>query len=135
MSTQTTFRSLTISAGNGKRIMSQDGRYRRQYTVSVKSDGTGVTRRFTFTDSIHNEENGKVGLSSEELLYAFRCFTEDATAAMQPFEDFADDFGYDNDSIRARNVYLACKASLRKFRDLWATDVDPYEVLEQLGEW
>ncbi len=134
MRNQATLRCLTISAGAGKRVLDQDmGRYRRQYTVSVQSDATGVTRRFTFTDSVHNEDGGKVGISGTELLYAFRCFVEDGQMGAGSFEDMASEFGWSVDSYSARQTFKACQAAARKFRELWSTDVEPGDILDELS--
>lgn len=132
--TQVDFRALTISVGPGKRELDQKmGDYRRKYTVTVVSDATGLSRRFTFTDSIANERAGKVGLAGDELLYAFRCFVEDAAAGERSFDEFAADYGYDLDSHSARQTFRAFQASRQKFRDLWHSEVDPYAVLEELS--
>lgn len=128
------FRCLTISANDGKREMSQlDGRYRRRYIIKVVSDATGATREFHYTDSIHNEESGKVGLAGDDLLFAFRAFVEDGIAGDQPFREFCADLGYDTDSINARNTWKACVNASAKFVSLWASRVDPADVLDELA--
>lgn len=131
--TQATFGALTIRAGQGARIMGEDGRYRRRYSVRVRSDATDRNIRFEFTDSIHNEETGKAGLGPDDLLEAFRCFVSDADAGNQEFADFASDYGYDQDSYSARQVHKACKAALVKFAKLYSDGRDPVAVLEQLS--
>lgn len=130
----TTYRSLTISAGDGKPCMGEDGNYRRRYVVTVKSDGTGVTRRFTFHDSIANHEAGKVGLSPDDLLEAFECFVRDADAGGMGWAEFAGDFGYDPDSYSGRQIWKSCRAARQKFYDLWHRgDMEPAEILEDLN--
>lgn len=129
MATKAEFRSLTISAGDGAAKMSQaDGRYRRVYTVIVRSDGTGRTIRFTFHDSITNHQAGKIGLSPDELLWAFQCFVSDAEAGSQSFTEFCDD------SRTARRSWEACRSAAARFRTLWAGDVEPGDVWDDLAE-
>jgi hypothetical protein len=111
--------------------MDERGEYHRRYMVNVQSDATGARIGFRFTDSIHNEELGKIGLDHDELLYAFRCFVEDAIAGDQSFSEFASDFGYDADSYSARQIHEACQAAARKYERLW--DKDPYDVINELA--
>ncbi len=128
------FRCLTISTGAGRRELDQrTGEYRRKYVVTIKSDATGATRRFTFTNSKADERAGKVGLAGTDLLYAFRCFVDDGTYAEEGFANFADSLGYDQDSYSARQMFRACQAARRKFDDLFAGPVNPAGVLDELA--
>ena len=131
---QVTYGALTIRAGNGKRTMGEDGRYRRLYNVRIHSDATGAEVRFDFTDSIANEEAGKQGLAKDELLWAFRCFVEDALAGESSFEDFASDYGYDLDSYSARQIHKACKRASAKFAKLYHDGRDPADVVNALAD-
>lgn len=134
MSTRTDFLCLTISAGDGTRVMDQrDGQYRRKYRVSVKSDATGRRISFNYWDSIHNESLGNVGLNRDGLLSAFWSFVSDAAAGEETFADFAVDSGYDKDSYSARSIHRACKSARERFGRLWHEDREPAWVLDQLA--
>lgn len=115
-----TFRCLTIKTGDGAPRMNGDGRYRYVFNVSIHSDATGVTRRFTYNDSIHNYSIGQRGLAGDDLLEAFRCFVGDAQAGLCSHAEFCDDFGYDVDSIAAKRMWTDCKAATVKYRALWS---------------
>lgn len=130
-----TFRSLTISAGPGRRILDQEtGEHRRRYQVRVASDGTGRTVRFAFTDSIANERAGKVGLGPVELLWAFRCFVDDAEFGSIGFGDFCSDLGVDPDSRSAHADWTACRRAAAKLAVLFHSPVEPSTLLAELTE-
>lgn len=129
------FRALTITASPGRADMDQEtGRYRYRYTITVQSDGTDAKIRFTFFDSIANYDAGKAGLGPDDLLWAFSCFVSDAMAGAQSFAEFCEEFGYDDDSIRARDTWKACRRSLDKFNRLHYWPTEPADVLEALRE-
>ncbi len=123
---QIDFRCLTIKADQGKRVQDQEtGDYRREYFVSITSDATGARRGFRFTDSAWNEKEGRVGLSGDDLLWAFRCFVSDAQAGTAAFSEFCGDFAYDEDSRRAHGIWQACRAAADKYRGLWSANYVP----------
>lgn len=133
--TRTDFLALTISARPGTSVYDDElhgNRYR--YTVNVSSDATSSRTRFQFTGSIHDHNEGQDQLDKTALLWAFRCFVEDAAAGEQTFGEFCGDYGYDTDSIAARRTWEACRNAGRKFRRLWhdAEKFTPWYVLEQL---
>ena len=126
-------RALTVSANEGTPAMDQTtGRYRYVYNVTVRSDATGASVRFTYHDSIANYDEGKRGLAGDDLLYAFWSFVSDASAGSQPFDDFCADFGYDADSRTARATWRACLSAARRLGTLYHEPTDPADVLEQL---
>ena len=132
MSTKINYRCLTISAGEGSRYLDQEmGQHRRRYEVRVRSDATNVERRFTFHDSVHNEEQGKVGLSGRELHWAMYCFVSDALAGEMEYDEFLDEFGYDHDRDIAA-TWRACKDSARKIRDLFHAEPDLEDMANEL---
>lgn len=127
------FRCLTISAGDGRRVLDQEtGQHRRAYDVKLQSDATNTYRRFKFYDSIANEERGKKGLGSEELLWAFHCFLSDAVAGQDGFAGFCDDYGYDQDSRRAHAMWQGCRDAAEKVRGLFHGEPDLYGMLQEL---
>ena len=135
--TRTDFMALTISAGSGVAEL-QEGRNDRnyRYTVGVQSDATGARIRFEYHDSVHAFEQGTDQLNREGLLFAFWAFVQDAAGVDGvSFAEWADDFGYDVDSMSARLTYEACRRSLVKFGRLFhdAERFSPAFVLEQLA--
>jgi len=44
----------------------------------------------------------------------------------QKFPEWADDFGYDSDSIKARDLYDACREQTEELRNFLLTDRDPW---------
>lgn len=129
--TRVDFMALTISAGPGKASTwdATNGHHYR-YTVKVQSDATNLSRSFRFHGSQNDYDNGHDQLSQPELLEAFRCFVSDAQAAEGTFADFCDEFGYD--VVTARRTYDACRASLRKLKDLFHDDREPAFILDML---
>ena len=130
--TRTDFLCLTISAGTGTEEREGTGPNYR-YTVGVQSDATGARIRFTYHDSQHNHGRGIDQLNREGLLYAFWSFVSDADAGAQSFHDFCQDFGYDEDSIRHRRTWEACKASAAKLERLFHDHREPGALLELLA--
>lgn len=126
------YRCLTISAGNGTRYLDQEiGRHRRKYEVRVKSDSTNVERRFMFHDSVHHEEQGKIGLSGKELHWAMYCFVSDALSGEMDYGDFLDEYGYDHNADH-RSIHRACQESARKVRDLFHNEPDLEDMANEL---
>lgn len=144
--TRTDFLALTISAGSGTEESAADlwrddemslarrNSRRYRFTVTVTSDATGARTRFTYHGSIADHDAGTDQLDRAALLYAFRCFVEDADAGEQTFEEFADSYGYDQDSYRARQTHKACRTARAKFARLWHDPerFTPAYILEQL---
>lgn len=129
--TSTDFLCLTISAGSGKPERWADLE-RFGYRVKVQSDATGRTIYFEFHDSADRHTKGIDQLDRDNLLQAFWSFVTDAHYADQTFADWADDLGYDADSMSAKRDYDACRASLRKFATLWHDARTPAEIIDQL---
>lgn len=131
--TSVDYRCLTISAGDGRREMNERGKYHRVYSIRVQSDATNLHRVFTFHDSEHNEERGKVGLSADELLEAFYCVVQDALAGEMTFREFVDQYGYE-DAADAHDIWTACQRSARKVRELFHNDPDLYAMADELQQ-
>lgn len=131
--TRTDFLCLTISAGEGKRDDSSPAGPHYTYNVSVQSDATNVTRRFTYHDSIHNASKGIDQLDRKGLLFAFWSFVQDADAGGMNFKEFCGDYGYNEDSMSAHQTWKACQDAAKKFRALWHDEREPVWVLEQLA--
>lgn len=132
--TETDFLCLTISAGGGQKIVSDDrSGYRYRYIVSVRSDATGANIRFDYFDSIHNYERGISQLDADALKLAFWSFVSDAQAGEEDFSEFAANFGYDPDSYQARRIHQACRRAGTKFARLFHDHREPAWVLDQLA--
>lgn len=130
--TRTEFLCLTISAPEG-RYENSGANYR--YPVTVDSDATGARVRFDYHDSQARKAELVDHLDRENLLYALRCFVDDATYGDEGLAEFCDNLGYDTDSIKARRIHEACKAARAKFDRLFsATSIDPAYVLARLAD-
>lgn len=131
--TRTDFLALTISAGPGRRYHDPEvGADRYRYRVAIDSDATGARVYFTFHAAAIDCERGIDQLDRDGLLWAFRCFVEDAAAGEETFGEFCRDLGYDDDSISARRVWRACRDARAKFGRLWHDDREPAWVLDML---
>jgi len=53
-----------------------------------------------------------------------QCLFSDADAGSQSFNDFCDNFGYDNDSLKALDTYRACMESASKLRTALGKEYD-----------
>ena len=63
-------------------------------------------------------------LNIDNVLYSLIL---DSQAGSESFDDFCDNFGYDNDSIKANEIYRACRKNTKKVRTF-------LKDLEQAGE-
>lgn len=52
-------------------------------------------------------------LNIDDVLYSL---VSDSQAGNETFDDFCDNFGYDNDSIKASEIYRACQKNSKKVR-------------------
>lgn len=65
-----------------------------------------------YVDELKSVSNPKP-LNIDDVLY---CLILDAQAGIQSFDDFCDNFGYDNDSIKANEIYKACQKNGKKVK-------------------
>jgi hypothetical protein len=68
-----------------------------------------------------------------DIFGLLNCLSMDQTATQLDFAEWAEDYGYDSDSISARNIYDACQKqtfSAKKVLDLDKVQAD----LEEMGE-
>lgn len=71
--------------------------------------------------------------NESDLIHAFYCFVSDSEAGGEKsFEEFCSDFGYDEDSRKAENIYKACGVSAKKFNRVFTCDI--YDLLNELSE-
>ena len=101
------------------------------HIVIVDNTETGATTRFDFWASLARPE-----LDTEsDVLNAFYCFVSDAVAGSGDFETFCDEYGYNNDSIKALKTFRACERSNRKFSRVSGFSLDEmYSFLDELCE-
>ena len=89
---------------------------------------------FDFYGSSADYNNGKVSLNEEEVLWAFRCFIDDAIMGLSSFEDFCAELGYDVDSLSAYRTHQLCIESLKKTESLGIDEDGLYEIISELVE-
>lgn len=128
-----TFRNYTISAeylGDKAAPWSDEQREQNynRHRVIVRNRANGKRVSFDFWASLANPELR----SPSDLRNAFECFLTDAIAGEQDFDSFCGDFGYDNDSRKAENIYKACVKTAQKAARL--VDGDLYELANALRE-
>jgi hypothetical protein len=66
-------------------------------------------------------------LDIDDILYSLIL---DSQAGNETFDDFCDNFGYDNDSIKANDIYRACQKNAKKVRT-FIKDIDQANELFQ----
>lgn len=99
------------------------------FLIHMKKDDTEVT--FTYYDSISNCSRGITTLDSEALKTAVDCILSDATCAMQSYDDFLSESGYDPEDYGTQRIYDGCKKALDKVLTLMSVD-DIYSTLNNL---
>ena len=87
--------------------------YANKYKVRISyQKRSGV---FEYTDSVANTNEGK----EPEIKDVLYCLVMDYTSASETFQDFCDEFGYDNDSIKSLNVFKACQKNSEKMKRIF----------------
>lgn len=61
-------------------------------------------------------------VSIPQLDDILQCLFSDASAGSESFNDFCDNFGYSNDSLKALDTYRACMESASKLRKALGAD-------------
>lgn len=126
---KTAFKNFTVSAvfvGDKAARWGNDNW--NNHRVTVYNQYTGKRTSFDFWGSIMNPELR----TRYDLLNAFYCFLSDAASGNQSFNEFCREFGYDEDSISARDTWRACQQSLEKAKRILNTDL--YDFLNELAE-
>ena len=126
---KTAFKNFTVSAVfvGDKAARWADDNW-NNHRVTVYNQRTGQRTTFDFWGSIMNPELR----TRYDLLNAFYCFLSDAASGNQSFNEFCREFGYDEDSIKARETWKACQQSLEKAERILNTDL--YDFLNELAE-
>ena len=129
---KTNYKEFTISAEfDGKKVAPWDNMNDRHSRVTVKNNETGKKTSFDFWGSIREPR-----LETDyDLLNAFYCFVSDGLSAVNGFENFCSEFGYDTDSRRAEKIFKACKRSEEKLFRVTGYSVDMmYDFINELQE-
>lgn len=85
-----------------------------------------VPRRGTVAWANLENQRKPIAPHAADVLYSL---VLDSSACDQSFDDYCDEFGYDTDSRRALETYLACQENTRKM-----VSVIPEDIIEKLRE-
>lgn len=99
------------------------------FLIHMKKDDTEVS--FTFYDSTINLSRGVTKMDSVALKTAVHCILSEATCALQSYNDFLAESGYDPKDYGTQRIYDDCKKNLDKVLTLMSVD-DIYGTLEHL---
>jgi len=88
----------------------------------IMKENTRFNRLITHDQMIRNTVYRRKPTESDVL----ECLKSDCEAGSMSFDDFCDNFGYDNDSIKALDIYRDCMDTAKKLRG--------YKFPEGLGE-
>jgi hypothetical protein len=105
-----------------------------KFSVRVKNTYTGDRTSFDFFGSENDYNNGKVELYEEDLKHAFYCLISDSLSAVNDFEEFCSEFGYDVDSRTAERIYKGCKKQYSKAIKLVDSESDLYDLANELND-
>ncbi len=93
-----------------------------------------MTRQNTADDQLYKEVVAWIEQHSHPVLSdVANSLVMDTQAGEESFDDFCSDFGYDNDSIKARNIHDLCTSLARGFRALVGADFD--EIAKALEDY
>ena len=70
---------------------------------------------FEYTDSVVNTTEGR----EPEIKDVLYCLVMEYTSGSETFQDFCDEFGYDNDSIKSLNIFKACQKNSEKMKRIF----------------
>jgi hypothetical protein len=126
---KTIFKNFIIKADflGDKRSSWNDSNY-NNHKVTIYNKDNKKSCSFEYWASVANPKLR----SKYDILNAFYCFVSDCVAGIDGFDDFCSEFRYNNDSIKAHNIYKACQKSLKKLKRIY--DGDLYELLNKLSE-
>ena len=98
------------------------------HVITVKNNETGKKLHFDFWNSVLNPQI----TSTQELKDAFQCYLNDCLVAMETYEEFISEFGYDDDKDSKR-VYKECQCALKKLERIY--DGDILELYNAVNGW
>ena len=100
-----------------------------KFEISIDNAKSNSVANFDFYASIVNPNCGIKG----DLIGAFSCFVGDACSGDLEFNEFCENFGYDNDSMKAAKIHKDCIDSLGKFETVFP-NLDIYDFINDLQE-
>ena len=103
-------------------------RIHTHHVITVKNNETGKKLHFDFWNNILNPQI----TDTEELKWAFECFLRDCLVAIESYEDFISEFGYDDDK-ESKRVYKECECALKKLERIY--DGDIFELYNAVNGW
>lgn len=83
---------------------------------------------FDFWGSIANPEIS----NDQENVFAFYCALSDGLSAVDSFENFCSELGYDTDSRKAEQIYKQCEKTLKKIERVFNCDL--YDLINEIQE-
>ena len=98
-----------VEVKSGDRLIGYANKYKCKISYKGRS---GV---FEFTDSVVNTTEGR----EPEIKDVLYCLVMDYTSASETFQDFCDELGYDNDSIKSLNIFKACQKNSEKMKRIF----------------
>lgn len=128
------YKNISVSAGikeMGVKWQADDNYLHNKYAVRVINTDTFASIKFDFYDSASNYTKGVKILDSQALKDALEAFLSDAMAGDMEYTDFCGEFGYEQDSRRAKKIHKACIKSKEKAAKI---SNDFYELYNQLNE-
>ena len=95
----------------------------KHYKVTIKRkfklNGNHLDTRYGFRQMTIPFSQGMLHTESPKLDSVLDCLLTDSIGVDGViFEDFCSEFGYDEDSIKAKKVYEACKKNTKKLKNL-----------------
>lgn len=104
------------------RMVPEDSREMSDWRVSLFY-GTHALHDIEF----HQGSAHRKAPSAADVLY---CLCADASALDEGFEDWCSNFGYDTDSRKALDTFLACQSVGRKVRTFLGADFETFRNAE-----
>ena len=129
MSNKATFKNFEVKATfkGDKKATWSDNNFNNSM-VKVTNTETKKSIAFEFWGSKVNPEI----TTKYDILNSFYCFVSDAISGEETFQDFCSNFGYDNDSIKSRNIHRACMRATTKLKKIYSDDI--YNLCNELQE-
>ena len=115
--------NLSISSSYADSNPNMDNQDMNHYKVTIKRkfklNGNHLDTRYGFKQMTIPFSQGLAHTESPKLDTVLDCLLTDSIGVDGViFEDFCSEFGYDEDSIKAKKVYEACKNNSKKLKNL-----------------
>jgi hypothetical protein len=103
-------------------------KFHNMYKITLVHEGN--EKIFRFYDSINNLN--KYDLSSEDLLFAFKCIIEDSLSAEMSLCEFIEEYGYDN-CKKASQILFLCQKTKEKINSFNFQDL--YDIINHIIDY